>query len=178
MSVPYFHKQTGSALIVSLTILLVLTILGVSAMRTTSLEDKMAGNARDSQTAFEAAEFALRQAEQDLLNNVIVDANFGLTGGTVAYFTFKGLTPEAWTVEANWIIANNVVAYIATSGVAKAPQFMIQQIDANINVENLPGLGAGYGKDRYTGLSIYQITARGFGISPNSRAMLQSYYRE
>ena len=176
MSTPNLQRQTGSALIVALTILLVLTILGVSAMRTTSLEEKMAGNARDSQTAFEAAEFALRQAERDLANNVVVAANFGVNGGTGAYFTIPGVNPEAWTVEANWAIATNVGAY--GGDVSRAPQYMIQQVDANINIEELPGLGAGYGKDRYAGIAVYQITARGFGISPNSRAMLQVYYRE
>jgi len=176
MSIPNIHKQTGSALIVALTILLVLTILGVSAMRTTSLEEKMAGNARDSQTAFEAAEFALRFAETALATNAIVDNDFGVNGGNGAYFTIRGANPEAWTLEGNWAIATNVGTY--AGDVAQAPQFMIQQVDANVDVEDLPGLGAGYGKDRYAGLSIYQITARGFGISPNSRAMLQVYYRE
>jgi type IV pilus assembly protein PilX len=175
MSMNHIQQQTGSALIVSLTLLLILTVLGVSAMRTTSLEDKMAGNARDVQTAFEAAEFALRQAEQDLANNVVAETNFGVNGGTGAYFTYKGLNPEAWTVEANWAIAINVGAY--GGDVAKAPQYMIQQIDTNLKAENLPGIGGGY-PILYTGLDVYQITARGFGISPNSRVMLQTYYRE
>jgi len=176
MNTPRIHKQTGSALIVALTILLVLTVLGVSSMRTTSLEDKMAGNARDAQTAFEAAEFALGQAELDLANNVVTEVDFGLNGGTGAYFTIKGVNPEAWTVEPNWLLATNIGAY--AGDVSRAPQYMIQQVDANINIEKSPATGAGYGKDKFAGLNVYQITVRGFGISPNSRAMLQSYYRE
>ena len=42
-----FHPQRGAILIISLIMLLVLTILGVTGMRTTVLEEKMAGNLRD-----------------------------------------------------------------------------------------------------------------------------------
>ena len=176
MSINHLQKQTGSALIIALTILLVLTVLGVSAMRTTSLQDKMAGNARDSQIAFEAAEYALRQAELALQNNTVIDANFSATGGTGAYYTAKGVNAEAWTVENNWLGAVDANTY--TGDVAKMPHYMIQKIDAKVNTENVPGTGGGYGVDRFVGLDIYQVTARGYGISPNSRVMLQSHYRE
>ena len=41
-------SQTGSALIVSLMILLVLTLIGVTAMSGSNLEEKMSGNSRDT----------------------------------------------------------------------------------------------------------------------------------
>ena len=56
-------KQAGSALIVSLVILLLLTLIGVTAMSTTSLEERMAGNNRDENIAFQAAETAARDGE-------------------------------------------------------------------------------------------------------------------
>ena len=52
--------QNGSVLLISLVILLVLTIVGVSAMRNTTLEEKMAGNMRDKGLSFQAAEATLR----------------------------------------------------------------------------------------------------------------------
>ncbi|HDK45694.1 MAG TPA: PilX protein, partial [Actinobacteria bacterium] len=58
-------KQRGTALIVSLLILLVLTILGVAAMSTTTMEEKMAGNSRKIDLAFQSAESALRDAQTD-----------------------------------------------------------------------------------------------------------------
>jgi len=48
--------QRGAALIMGLVILFVLTLLGVAAMRTTSLEEKMAGNVQEATRAFQAAE--------------------------------------------------------------------------------------------------------------------------
>lgn len=55
--------QRGSALIISLVILLVLTLIGITGMQTTVLEEKMAGNFRDKNIAFQAAESAMRDAE-------------------------------------------------------------------------------------------------------------------
>jgi Tfp pilus assembly protein PilX len=57
------HRQSGMVLIVSLIILLLLTIIGVSGLRTTNLEERMAGNDRDQSVAFQAAETALRAGE-------------------------------------------------------------------------------------------------------------------
>ena len=59
-------SQSGAVLIVSLIMLLLLTLIGVTAMQTTSLEEKMAGNLRDKNLAFQAAESALRAAENSL----------------------------------------------------------------------------------------------------------------
>ncbi|WP_455205073.1 pilus assembly PilX family protein [Kaarinaea lacus] len=52
-------KQNGAALIVSLMILLVLTIIGVSALANTSLEERMAHNYQHATIAFQGAESAI-----------------------------------------------------------------------------------------------------------------------
>lgn len=57
------RRQSGMTLIVGLIVLLLLTIIGISGMKITSLEGKMAGNDRDQSLAFQAAETALRAGE-------------------------------------------------------------------------------------------------------------------
>lgn len=57
------RQQAGSALIISLILLLVMTILGITAMQSTTLQERMAGNMKDRHAAFQAAEAALREAE-------------------------------------------------------------------------------------------------------------------
>lgn len=52
-------SQRGAALAVGLIFLLVLTILGVSSLSTTSLEEKMAGNLQEKSRAFQTAEAAV-----------------------------------------------------------------------------------------------------------------------
>lgn len=59
-----YKGNNGSVLLVSLVFLLLLTIVGVSAMSMTNLEEKMTGNFRDHDLAFQAAESALLDAEE------------------------------------------------------------------------------------------------------------------
>ncbi len=54
------QRQKGAVLVVSLMILLVLTLIGVTAMTTSTLEERMAGNLKDVNLAFQAAESTLR----------------------------------------------------------------------------------------------------------------------
>ena len=63
------HKQDGAVLIVSLLILLVVTVIGVSNMQSSSIQLKMASNQADRQRVFQEAEVALRQVEQELEMN-------------------------------------------------------------------------------------------------------------
>ena len=59
-------SQDGMVLVAALVILLALTLVGVSAMGTSNLEERMSSNDRDRQIAFQAAEVALRQGEVDV----------------------------------------------------------------------------------------------------------------
>ena len=59
----FAHPQRGVALIASMLILVIITLLGLSSMRSAGLEERMSGNQYDKNLAFEAAEAALREAE-------------------------------------------------------------------------------------------------------------------
>jgi type IV pilus assembly protein PilX len=56
-------RQQGAALIIGLIILVVLTLIGVQAMRSSIVQERMAGNMRERNVAFQAAEAALRVGE-------------------------------------------------------------------------------------------------------------------
>jgi type II secretory pathway pseudopilin PulG len=76
--------QEGFVLIVGLVILGLLTMLALSSMRDTTMQEKMAGASRDSGLAFQAAESALRDAE-----NCITGTTAGCTfdAANDAHFT-------------------------------------------------------------------------------------------
>lgn len=61
------NKQNGSALIISLLMLLVMTMLGISSMSTSTLQEKMAANDRNQKLAFQNAEIALIDSEDDVI---------------------------------------------------------------------------------------------------------------
>ena len=58
--------QRGAILIISLMFLVVLTMLALTTMGSISLEERMAGQYRDLNVAFQAAESAIRDAERDV----------------------------------------------------------------------------------------------------------------
>lgn len=68
----YQSRQDGAALAICLIILTLLTVLGVTAVKSSIVETRIASNMHDRQLAFEAAEAALRDAEAWLKS---LDAN-------------------------------------------------------------------------------------------------------
>lgn len=54
-------KQTGIALIASLLMLLVMTLIGLSALERTTTEENMAANSQQASMTFQAAETAIQQ---------------------------------------------------------------------------------------------------------------------
>ena len=63
-------KQRGAVLIFALLVLLVMTVLGVSGVGNSVLQERMAGNYQQSHTSFQSAELALRVAEDWVATNV------------------------------------------------------------------------------------------------------------
>ncbi len=76
------NKQTGSALILSLLILLVMTMLGITAMSTSTLEEKMAANDRNQKIAFQNAELTLGESEIAILQKDWRNTNSDKEEGT------------------------------------------------------------------------------------------------
>ncbi|WP_020410260.1 pilus assembly PilX family protein [Hahella ganghwensis] len=69
-------KERGSALIISLIFLVLLTIVGLSASNMSNMEERMTANFRDHELAFQAAEAALVEAEKWVGSN---GTSFALT---------------------------------------------------------------------------------------------------
>jgi type IV pilus assembly protein PilX len=88
------RNQQGAVLIIALIMLLLLTIIGLSSMRGTSLQESMAGNMRDSNLALQAGEAALREGEKvvndKFLNNTLSTLEAAPLSG--AYGSFPGVS--------------------------------------------------------------------------------------
>lgn len=95
------NRQTGSTLVVSLIIMILVMILGVTSMTTSDMQYKLAGNLQFEDGALNGAETALNTAENWLANgtNFQTAAFTGACDGTVTYLypmgcmTAKGLAP-------------------------------------------------------------------------------------
>jgi len=62
------RAQRGAVLVVALLFVMILSMLGVTAMQSTASEERMSGNSRDWNNALQAAEAALRDAWYDISN--------------------------------------------------------------------------------------------------------------
>jgi type IV pilus assembly protein PilX len=70
------NKQKGSIIIISLIMMLLLTIVGLTGVRISNLEERMSGNFRDHELAFQSAEAALVEAEAYIENTSFISGNF------------------------------------------------------------------------------------------------------
>ena len=73
------RRESGAVLITALLILVILTVLGISATGDSTLEERMAGNYRDQMSAREAAEMGIRSAEDWLRSNIYNAAQLDYT---------------------------------------------------------------------------------------------------
>jgi len=76
-------NQHGAALVMSLIILLILTILGITAMRTSSLQEKMSANIQESTRVFQIAESGLQKS-------MSTTGTFDLYAGSSNTFSYSG----------------------------------------------------------------------------------------
>ncbi|MES2072678.1 MAG: PilX N-terminal domain-containing pilus assembly protein [Pseudomonadota bacterium] len=90
------YRQQGVSLILSLIFLVVLSLLGLSAIQNSTLQERMSNNLRDRNIALQAAELALRDAERDLASKLADNATFCAAGTTVNGVTCRpiGARPD------------------------------------------------------------------------------------
>ena len=158
-------KQRGTALIVAMVMLLVLTLLGVTAIRNTTLQERMAGNLRDSNLAFQAAERALRDGEKFLRSPTLPP----FTGANGLLVMHDQAGEGAFWSSYDWV--GNGRAAAGVLEVASAPLYVI---------EELPPVPVAGGSERFGPLpdiGFYRVTAQGVGGTSDAVSILQTTYR-
>lgn len=169
---PPHSTQSGAVLVVSLMMLVIMTLIGVTAMRSTILEEKMSANARDSMLALEASETVLLAGEQHLENtiNSLVVAFDGVQLGLYE----EGTNPDL-LADATWV---NAITYSDVyPGVTSQPKFIIELIGAVGGAANSTLYLSSYDSVDALGVAhAFRITARGTGRSDNAVVLLQSNY--
>lgn len=155
-------RQHGMALIMGLIFLVTLTLLGMAAMRGTILEERMAGNARDRDLAFQSAEAAIRVAEQ------------GLAGTPPALTPAPppddgtGTLSAYWQNTHNWNDADSIQLGWQPAGTNAAPRYVVESM--------APCSSSGSLVLSALGTGVYRVTARGVGRSANTVVILQAIF--
>ena len=168
---------SGIVLIVVLLLLLGTMILGAASFSASSLGERMAGNARDRQTAFQAAESALRDAETVMRSNTtgpfqplqVREFRPGCDNGRCA----SGDAAPLWSQlsESEWS-GSKTRAYGALSGapplagVAAQPRTLVEFQGTAQPIQ--PGMPC---------VALFLITARASGGATTTNVILQSVFR-
>ncbi len=179
---PNRRGQSGIALVTSLLVLVLVTLLALSAVSTSVFEERMAGNARDRSLAFESAEYALREA-QDFLAGAVLPS-FSTTGGSSgAYYRDLNTSPSGQKEEVYWSRGSNVdhdhdwdenaVTATKTNGVLSG------QAQPKYVIEEYPAISCvGFSKKwpPPPPRNVYRVTARAQGQTTEAVVILQSWY--
>ncbi len=175
-------RQQGVVLVIGIIMLAVMTLLVVTSMQSSGLQELMSGNINDKVTAFEAAESAVRAAEQYLDSGVL---NLGAFDSDKSDGLLTNMHDDVWN-EIDWlneaVEVENVVVVDGTGatqgGVKTKPRYVIQHIgpvlsdaDRKLNVDSSYSANAGNAM-----VQMFKITARGTGGSDSSQVILETMY--
>ena len=170
--------QRGSVLIVSLILLLVMTLLGLTAMQGSLMEEMMAGHAKDQNLAFQSAEAALRGAEATVASYIAeptptLDGATGVwvqnapdlvTSNGVSWWCETGCDGTWWT--------SNGVAYAHKSDlIGTSTPYSVVEVDDFVK----DSLNIGQQHDE-GGKLFYRVTARGTGGTDQALSLLRSSF--
>lgn len=170
---PSNNRQSGVVLVLSLIMLILLIIIGLTGVRVTSLEEKMAGNSKDQNLAFQTAEAAIRAGEANI-EAVVAIAAFNGTNGLygINNTTYNVTSSSAWTT------GNSAEFNSGFSDIKTQPRYFIKHISttddtsagASVNI-------GGYGESTAgTAVSYFTVTAKGTGGRDSSQIFLQTHY--
>ncbi|AUM11962.1 pilus assembly PilX family protein [Ketobacter alkanivorans] len=188
-------RESGSVLLISLVMLLILTVVGVASISGVSMTEKMTNNQRDYDIAFEMAEAALVQGERWIddydggWNNGHLQSS--CTGSTcwtqncTNGLCFRGSYPAGssalcevdtsgtpvWNNESIW--NSNSATYSESVAAVAPPKYLIEFLCYT------PRDPTSYTEppDYTSWVRIYRVTALAYGSHPETRIMLQSTYR-
>lgn len=182
--------QRGVSLVTTLLFMVAALLLGVSVMGINVMQERMVGNSRDRDLAFQAAEAALRDAELDIRANITADLPFtdSCDSGLCTAPSQRGsaLALRALPVEKqagfDWSAAANTRRYGQYTSVSSFPNVLAQPVYV---VERLGTMAVPPGTcsssippDPDCRRFAYRVTARATGARAETVVVLQSvYYR-
>lgn len=170
--------QKGAVLVVGLIMLLLMTIVGLAAIRGSGMQELMAGNMRDRNIAFQTTESGLRLAElqiDGLSNNPFTGnglwGDLNVPGGAHA--------PVYTWGRDKWIEGNNSLE-AAASDLANKPRYVIERMALPIGAaagSDGSGIGIGSLTNQLMEADYFRISSRASGGTATTEVVLQSTFK-
>lgn len=166
------NKQQGAVLVSVMIYMLVLSMLGISSMHGTAMEERMASNEWEHFRAFQTAESVIQDAEVwFLLQPNLIEAS--ADGSTGVWPTGTVIVNAVMNSRFDW--STNGISYGDKSGksaelfsdLIASPKYVIEEAGFE-PADNDPDTLA-----KKTGVFYYRLSALGYGRSAGSRSILQ-----
>lgn len=171
--------ERGMILIVAMVMVLLMTIIGLAAIRGSGLQERMAGNVRDLQMRFQAAEAGLRAGEQRL--EVVNDdalPQFDVPGvpGFLTNRNMAGLAPVFSWNQAQWDEFG--LPFEVELNMPLEPLFVVEEITVHPSVlAAADGSGVdAESQDNIPPRITYRVTSR-YGVDGQAIAVQSIYKR-
>lgn len=167
-------RQRGVALIVALIFLLLMNILAVTALGTTTLEERMASNMSDKNIAFQSAESALTAGEVWIggqMNKPVFDPAVTTDGLHLPSLSAVQVWEEGTGVWAS----TDVLSYSGMQGVTQQPSYIVEDLGSIPDDKGSLVLPTNY---KSSGKNLFRVTARGNGRTDTAVVMVQSVYEK
>ena len=195
ISQPKPINQRGATLIMALVMLLIMSVIAISNMQTSTLQERMAGNTRQKSVSKYAAESALKIAEQWLEASVTGRAKMKIFDGNNGLYSAVSVTPFMATYPSaddiaylnnakNW---QDISAYKGTTDiidpeiVSRQPQYIIEYIGRDFRGSGNQVIAtddlSNSSFNDFTRPFYFRITAVGWGKDERIYTVLESTYK-
>lgn len=184
------RHQNGTVLVISLVLMLILTILGLTAANTATMQSRMSINMVDRNIALQAAEHAARIAENQLQTwineqNSIIRYDSSKKGqyqGNGVYIYDETAVKQPWEFgTAKWDNTDSADAGPVSQGdvtmsTTKNPRYMIAIYPDNTNAQQVALEGTGQSELPDLVGRRFTITAIGWGAQDSTSVKIQVEY--
>lgn len=187
-------RQQGAVLIIAMVLLLVMSLIGLSSVVSSTLQEKMASNSQQRALSRYAAESALRAAEAYLTANINATSQLakfdGTTNGLYAAYPVPGIlfindlakleaefNPSTKSVSEpeSWEAGNSVeVLELSAKVVSTRPRYAIEYVGRRS--QGGTPVWSPSGPIERGAPHIFKITAIGWGRDPSVYSVLQSHF--
>ena len=162
------NKEQGAILPVSLLLLFVITLVGVSSTQVTQMQEKMSANLQDKILSFNAAETGITGAESWLMAQLTQPVSHASCPSfPCVHDEYENV--DFSTQSDSWWTANSTEYGSTLADVYAKPRYVIEFVQF---VPDSLELGSSTTSNR--GVYYYQLTSKGVGASTNSVTIIQS----
>ncbi len=169
------NAQQGIVLIVGLVMVLLISIIALSSIRGSGLQEAMAGNMRDRELAFQASEAALSVGESTLRVGTPPNCDGAVHSSFRCYADIDKATP------ATSLQYSDITSFVARGNttslglnVVNQPTYVVEQLD-DYQIKD-DGSALELNGAPVAWIRPFRVTAIGEGATTNAQVVVQSIY--